>query len=168
MTTCDGVRKNLTALADGDLPPRRSASVRRHLVGCPECAAEAQAIQSAVVGQQQLLRAALSADDVDRTALWQQLRQALDEPPPLAKRFQRPWLLSGGALAAAAALIAVVTASGPRPLLVSAGVESPPVAVSTKPELFKDYGLIQELDALEYFDTVESVPLDDEPTSQNG
>ena len=48
------------------------------------------------------------------------------------------------------------------------GLESPPPAVVQHTELFKDYPLIERLDVLEHFDTVESVPLDDESAAQRG
>jgi hypothetical protein len=53
-------------------------------------------------------------------------------------------------------------------VFISVGIESPPTAVVREPDLYTDYPLIQQLDALEHFDTVQSVPLDDEPASQNG
>ena len=75
-------------------------------------------------------------------------------------------VLASSAVAAAAVILALVFAGGPAAVLVPLGVESPPVAVKANPELFKDYPLIQHLDALENFDTVQSVPLDDDQTGQ--
>jgi hypothetical protein len=66
------------------------------------------------------------------------------------------------------AVAAVLLAVGPQMVLMPLGLESPPPAVAQHTGLFKDYPLIERLDVLEHFDTVESVPLDDEGASRHG
>jgi anti-sigma-K factor RskA len=53
MTRHDEIRELLTDYVLGDLPPGENASVRRHLDGCPECAAEVRDLSIAfhAIGQ---------------------------------------------------------------------------------------------------------------------
>src|SRR5262249_41516280 len=81
--------------------------------------------------------------------------------------FSHPLAQAAGAVAVAVGLTLVV-AGGPKAVLIPLGVAPPPPAVRSHPDLFKDYSLIQHLDALENFDTVESEPLDDDQASFNG
>ena len=41
-------RADLTALLDGALPPDRAEELRRHLAGCPDCAAEERRLRGAL------------------------------------------------------------------------------------------------------------------------
>src|SRR5206468_3127715 len=81
-------------------------------------------------------------------------------------RFDWKWLLRPIPMALAAAALVVLmlveVAGGPEDVLVPIGVKAPPPAVSHKPGLFRDYAIIEKLDALENFDTVEVEPLDDD------
>jgi hypothetical protein len=109
--------------------------------------------------------------DVDAAVLHARLRRAVAaaaEPRPSRWR----WVLRPVVLAPVLTLLLVLglftAAGGPADVLVPLGVASPPPAVKRAPGLFKDYSLIQHLDELEHFDTVEAEPLDDEPDAQTG
>jgi anti-sigma factor RsiW len=171
MMNCRAVKEDLTAWCDGELSRRRAERIEQHLAGCGACAAEAENVSAAVRWQRQALPHVTAVANYEFSALEARLRQALAaEPDPRAPL--RSWFLRPVAIAAAAAMIAVIMffsiMGGPRAVLIPLGVESPPVAVSSQPELFEDYQMIQRLDALENFDTVESVPLDDDQALHAG
>jgi anti-sigma factor RsiW len=171
MMNCRAVKGDLTAWCDGELSRRRTERIEQHLAGCRACAAEAQSVTAAVRWQRQALPRVTAVADYEFSALQARLRRALTDEPalraPFWSRFFRPV-----AIATAAAMFAVVMLfsimGGPKAVLIPLGVESPPVAVSSQPELFEDYQLIQRLDALENFDTVESIPLDDDQAPHAG
>jgi anti-sigma factor RsiW len=165
MMNCRAVKGDLTAWCDGELSRRRTERIEQHLAGCGACAAEAQSVSAAVRWQRQALPRVTAVANCEFSALQARLRRALtDEPGPRVPFWS--WFVRPVAIAAATVMIAVVMLfsimGGPQAVLIPLGVESPPVAVSSQPELFEDYQLIQRLDALENFDTVESVPLDDD------
>lgn len=177
--SCRTVRENLSAWIDAELSRRWTDRVRRHLDGCAACSAEAENLRTAIAGQRHALARIMTLDNFDPARLRAQLRRALHEHSDTTARWSgapewdsprwgwllRPVAVAGAALTAAM-IGALVFAGGPRAVLIPLGVESPPSAVTREPELFKDYPLIQQLDVLENFDTVESVPLDDDQTSQ--
>lgn len=171
MPSCRSVRENLTAWVDGELSPRSAMRVQRHLAACSVCAAEADEMRTAIEWQRRCLPQAVMVAEFDPQPLQARLRRALaaePEPRPMwwARLFQ-PVAVAGAVVAAAVALI-VLMAGGPRAVLIPLGVQSPPPAVARETDLFKDYQLIQRLDALENFDTVESVPLDDDQAPYRG
>lgn len=175
MATCQAVQRNLTAWVDGALPAKREDQIRQHVTTCARCRAEAESIRAAVEAQQRTLSRAISVGDVDPELLWMRLQRT--RASSAATNAQRWWSAPWGwafrpvaVLGAALTVAAIVLfwVGGPAEVLIPLGVESPPVAVSRQPEMFTDYPLIQHLDALEHFDTVESVPLDDDQASQRG
>ena len=171
MANCRAVKVELTAWCDGELSRRRAERIERHLTECAACLAQAESLSAAVRWQRRALPRVTAVTDHDIGALQARLRRALAaEPEPRASFW--PWLFRPVAIAAAAAMIGVVVLfsmmGGPNAVLIPLGVESPPVAVSSEPDLFENYQLIQHLDALENFDTVESVPLDDDQTLHEG
>ncbi len=168
---CRAVKGDLTAWCDGELSRRRAERIARHLAECGACSAEAESVSAAIRWQRQALPRVTAVADYEFGALQAKLRRALAaEPEPRAPFW--PWSFRPVAIAAAAVMIGVIVLfsimGGPNAVLIPLGVESPPVAVSSQPELFEDYQLIQHLDALENFDTVESVPLDDDQTLHAG
>lgn len=189
MAKCRVVQENLTAWIDGELSPRWDDRVRRHLTGCPGCAAAADGLRKSIEMQRQTLARVTAVADFDSATAWVHLQRALRapiagaewirngtaaaSPPPVWLAVLRAWLtgrlaVAGAAMAVAAALLVLLVAGGPKAVLIPLGVTPPPVAVTRQPDLFKDYALIEELDALENFDTVESVPLDDDQASFSG
>lgn len=171
MASCRAVQRELTAWCDGELSRRRAERIAHHLAACATCAAEAESLRAAIAWQRQALPQIMAAGDLDVVPLHAQLRRAL-----AADREPRPqpwaWLFRPVAIAGAAAIVAIVVLlsimGGPRAVLIPLGVESPPVAVTSEPELFENYQMIQQLDAMENFDTVESVPLDDDQALREG
>jgi len=168
---CRAVKGDLTAWCDRELSRRRAERIEQHLAECGACAAEAESVSAAIRWQRQALPLATAVADYEFGALQARLRRALTaEPEPRAPFW--PWFFRPMAIAAAAVMIGVIMLfsimGGPNAVLIPLGVESPPVAVSSQPELFEDYQLIQHLDALENFDTVESVPLDEDQTLHAG
>ena len=122
-------------------------------------------MESAIQWQRQALAEVTAVDEFDPQALHAKLRRVLAAEPAASVPLWA-WLLRPVALASAAAIVAVVVLfsamGGPKAVLIPLGVESPPIAVSSEPDLFENYQLIQHLDALENFDTVQSGPLDEE------
>jgi anti-sigma factor RsiW len=171
MTSCRGVQKNLTAWVDGELSPHWTERVRAHVAKCPRCAAEADSLRTSIVLQSTVLTRLSEASDVDTAALGARLRRAVATEAeahwPAWSWIFRPVVLAP-ALALLAVLLLFTAAGGPTDVLVPLGVVPPPPAVKRAPGLFKDYTLIQHLDALQHFDTVESEPLDDEQGAQTG
>lgn len=164
---CPHCRDHLTAFVDGELGTLVGAWLRRHLRGNPACAAAADELRRAVQRQTALLAA---PTDVAGDELLASLRRSIAAlgpsapvvaPAPDTPSFSWPRPLLGG-LAAAAALVAVVAGLGGRgaeQVLVPLGLEEPPAAVAKKPELFREYDMIRELEALENFDAVNRVRL---------
>jgi anti-sigma factor RsiW len=170
MTSCRAVRENLTAWIDGELLPRWTERVRQHLAGCAQCAIEAEGLRGSIALQRQVLPRVV-AGAVDTVALQARLRRAVAAAPEPREHAWR-WIFRPVVLAPAFAVLAALAlfmfVGGPTDVLVPLGVAPPPAAMRRAPELFKDYTLIQHLDALENFDTVESEPLDDEQDAQTG
>ena len=125
MTThCDDLRQSLGVYALGALDPDDAAAVRRHLLECPECAAEADALQP--------LPGLLSLADGAAAAVNEPLSAAFEErlldayardtaaPPPrrrrlggVRRRLRPRWLAVGAAtVVAAAAAVAGVAVLG--------------------------------------------------------
>lgn len=165
MSNCRAVQEELTAWCDGELSDRQAQGIEQHLHACPACAAEAEGIRAAVHWQREALAQVVTAPDLNLAMLHGNLRRSLAADPE-PQRASWTWLFRPFALAGAAVMIAAMVLfsllGGPKAVLIPLGVEPPPVEVSSEPELFENYQLIQHLDALENFDTVESVPLDDD------
>ncbi len=175
MSGCRNFSEDLTAWLDGQLPDRRREQVSRHLANCTRCTAEIDSLHAAITLQGHVLRA-LTVTSVDTEALKTRLRRTLaaegDEGTPVW-RLRDVVASLWGRLALAGAVVSVAVAvlllaGGPGMVLMPLGLESPPPAVVQRTELFKDYPMIERLDVLEHFDTVESVPLEDEGAAQRG
>ena len=175
MRGCHDISQDLTAWIEGELAQRRCEHIREHLTACAPCSAEAASLRVAIAWQQRALRKVTSLDGVATVALRAQLQRALAEAEKRTPLWQwRPgWSSIWGRLALAGAalsfaVVVLLLAGGPGMVLMPLGLESPPAAVVQHTELFKDYPLIERLDVLEHFDTVESMPLDDESAAQRG
>ena len=171
MASCRRVQEDLTAWLDGELSLSRAADVSQHVGACAACRADAESLRASIAVQRTALRRLAAVGDVDTAALRAQLRRALAAESATRQPMWR-WVLRPAVLAPALAVLAVLllftAAGGPTDVLAPLGVAPPPPAVTRAPELFKDYTLIQHLDALQHFDTVESEPLDDEQGAQTG
>lgn len=173
MDHCRAVKREFTAWCDGELSRREAERVERHLAACAACSAEAESLSAVIRWQRQALRHVTAVADQECTPVQTRLRRALaaEIEPPGRARF---WSLIFGpvAIATAAAMIAIIVLfsvlGGPNAILIPLGVEAPPVAISSEPELFENYQLIQDLDAMENFDTVQSVPLDEDQGLREG
>lgn len=169
MPRCRVVHEDLTAWIDGELPYRRAERLQGHLATCGRCADEGRRLLVAIDAQRRALAAVTAVDDIAPGAPWAQLQSAMRRYEDKRRSFWgwlgdwalRPLPLTGAAVAAAVVLLLLI-AGGPAAVLIPLGVEPPPVAVKAHPDLFNNYPLIQHLDVLENFDTVESVPLDDD------
>jgi anti-sigma factor RsiW len=171
MSSCRAVQENLTAWIDGELSARSAERVREHVAGCPRCATETDSLRASIGLHRTVLTRLSDAGDVDAAALRARFRRAVAveaaERRPSWRWIFRPVVLAP-ALALLAVLLLFTAAGGPTDVLAPLGVAPPPPAVKRAPGLFKDYTLIQHLDALQHFDTVESEPLDDEQGAQTG
>jgi hypothetical protein len=176
MSGCHDFSEDLTGWVDGQLPDRRYDQVRRHLAACVACSTEIASLRAAVTWQRQALRAMTAADGLDTVALKTRLRRTMaaevDEAVPTWS-LREVWASMWGRLALAGAAVSLAVAvlllaGGPGMVLMPLGLESPPPAVVQHTDLFKEYPMIERLDVLEHFDTVESVPLDDEGAAQRG
>lgn len=157
---CRWFERELTALADGQLPAWRGAWARRHLLSCRACAARQAETESAVAAQRRLLPRLMPSSDVPMEEMLRRVRLRLAAEPELEVRRQlRPRLV----LASAAGIIAVVLAFRVlNPVWIAIGIESPPEQLTEKPELFRDYQLFEHLPAIENFDRVPSGDSPDE------
>jgi anti-sigma factor RsiW len=176
MASCRVIRENLTAWIDGELSSRWDDRVRGHLAECAACTTEADGLRKSIALQRRALSQVTSLPGFDPAPAWARVQRALrtaaaDTPETwtavVRAWFSRPLALAGAAVAVGLILLLAV-AGGPKAVLIPLGVAPPPVAVTSHPDLFKDYSLIQHLDALENYDTVESEPLDDDQASFNG
>lgn len=168
MGGCRFVQRNLTAWVDEALSARAQVRVTEHLRRCPECAATAAAWRGMIAGQRQVLRTLSAGSAVDAERLHARVRGVLAAEPAgkVESFFDLPWLprplvIAGGAVLAGVALLLLF--GGPAATLMALGIEAPPVAVARQTDLFTEYSVIQQLDALQHFDTVEAVQLDDHP-----
>jgi Putative zinc-finger len=176
MTSCHEIGEDLTAWIEDQLPTRRRERVRAHLSACAPCAAEADSLRTAIAWQQRALRAVSVLDNIDAAAMKAGLRRGLAaEAAEVAAAWtvRDVWASMWGRLALAGVTVSLVVlvvllAIGPGMVLMPLGLESPPQAVAQHTEFFKDYPLIEQLDVLEHFDTVESVPLDDGEARKRG
>jgi anti-sigma factor RsiW len=176
MPGCHNLSEDLTAWIEGQLLPRQHERIRLHIAHCVRCAREIDSLRAAIAWQQHALRAVTALDGVDTSVLKARLRHDLAKDAASATpawNLRHVWASMWGRLAlagAAAVVVAIVflLAGGPGMVLMPLGLESPPPAVAQQTELFKDYPLIERLDVLEHFDTVESVPLEDDSASQRG
>ena len=173
MASCRTVQDEMTAWIDAALPPRSAARIAEHLDRCAACAAAVARARTAIAQQRGGLSRLVAAESVAVAPLWANLRRALAsepdsvEPGWLWHGWLRPAAVAGAALAVGLiALLAVV--GGPTNVLIPLGVAPPPAKIKSAPGLFKDYAIIQHLDALENFDTVEAEPLDDDQGAQHG
>lgn len=168
---CQKARDNLTAWLDGALSSRWDEKLRQHLAGCSVCTAAADSLRKSIASQRNLLVAVAGPPTVNVPQLWVQLqreRAAADTPVVPA----RLWWLRPAAFASAAVAASVVgfvgVAGGPEAVLIPLGVKAPPPAVKRAPVMFKEYSIIQKLDILEHFDTVEAMPLEEDAASEKG
>jgi len=162
----------LTPWLDGELPESRARRLRHHLGRCGICAAEVERLRVAVGWQRRALPCLLRVEGVDPVALGRAIDATLaaERIPslPLRKPLLRPILVASVAVTAGLILLLLSVAGGPNAVLIPLGVKSPPSAVTREPDLFENYQLIERLDALENFDTVEAQPLDDDRTPHHG
>jgi anti-sigma factor RsiW len=162
---CASVREELTALVDGALSRSEVAKVQGHLDTCTACASELVAIRRTVALERVALAEPLPELSLGfATRLGQRLAEAAEEGE---RSWWRAWWwkpLAVGALAAVAVLLVAAPLGGPSAVLVPLGLQAPPPKVAKEPELFTDYAIIEHLDELEHFDTVESTPLNDDAT----
>lgn len=168
--TCDSISASLTAWIDGELSPADEQNVARHVADCSSCAQEAERLRTAIDWQKRMLPARLLDEPVDVASLRLGLRRRIgalrDQEEPSAASRSWAWLIRPLAVASAglalASLFLVWRAAEPETLLVSLGVEEPPAVVVRDPEMFKYLEVIEKLDALEHFEAVQAVQLDDE------
>lgn len=179
MPRCRTVRENLTAWVDGELSDRWQQRIDSHLRRCSVCEHDARALQHSVDQQRLLLRQVMATPTSDVHALLGGVRQAIAAgsmsdavPASWAGPRARHWFLRPLPLALAAAMVLTITltemAGGPDDVLVPLGVKAPPVAVTKKPAMFRDYAIIEQLEVLENFDTVVIEPLDDSQAFERG
>jgi hypothetical protein len=138
--------------------------VARHLAGCAACATAASEVRTASAAVGATLQASpLRPLDVD--AMWRRLQPQLSAPTPLAVPSRWRWVWRTAWAVAGAAAVALWLGSravgGPDAVLITTGVKPPPSPLKERPDLFKDYAIIEELDVLERFDTADTeAPLD--------
>ncbi len=178
MPRCPTIKENLTAWIDGELSVGWSERIEQHLARCPSCSDEARHLRGSVELQRRLLPQLVGASASDADRLFASVRRRIaaagadEEPERWWRRVSWTGLLRPLPMAAVAAVLLLVTlvevAGGPDDVLIPVGVKAPPAVVSHKPGMFRDYAIIEELDALENFDTVEVEPLDDDQVSERG
>jgi anti-sigma factor RsiW len=164
---CPRCRDDLTAFVDAQLDPLTHLRLRAHLLFRPGCAAAAASLRRVVDLQRDHLSEPVA---IDVEALLASARDAIralgvpragtaHQPPASGFRWNRS-LVAGMAAAAVILVTAVGIAGRPRTVLVPLGLEEPPAALAKKPDLFRDYEMFRELEALEHFDAVNRVRLE--------
>jgi len=163
---CWIVRRRLVAWIDGEIPPAQALRVERHVVDCPDCRTLAAHLGDAIAQQRELLAREREPADFDCAGAWATLWRAAAEPSA-APEWVATWhpLLAAGLATVMVVLLAALVSGRPRVVLVPLGIEAPPHAVAQQPELYRNYPILERLDALEHFDTVQSVPLEDQPSN---
>jgi anti-sigma factor RsiW len=150
--TCWRTQRDLTALADGELSPRRAAALRDHLGRCGPCGRLHREIESAVKQHTSLLRRA-GVVEVDVEPLLRKVVSRLDFIPQATFWWIRPPVLA--AAAAASLVVAFLAFSTRDSMLIVLGLQDPPKVVATKTDFFLDYPLFEHLEVLERLDAVE-------------
>lgn len=179
MPSCRRVKNNLTAWIDGEAGRVWGDRIEAHLQRCPSCQAEEQFLRATISHQRELLCHLLNPVPSDTAGMLAAIRKQaaqqdhsawLDEDEPWWTRWG--WLLRPVPVALAVAALLMVTlvevAGGPEDVLVPIGIKAPPAAVKRKPAMFRDYAIIEKLEALENFDTVDVEPLDDVDIEEQG
>lgn len=168
MTPCDSIGQLLTPWVDGELAPRDEQRVVQHLADCPSCAEEADSLRRAVAWQTPALATHMRATPVDveamRIALRPQINAARRDEERKARRSWVWWIRPLAMATAGLALVLVVAsrAGEPESILVSLGIAEPPAEVASHPEMFRYLDVIENLEALEHFEAVQAVRLEDE------
>lgn len=158
---CWLARRHLVAWIDGELPPDPARRIEQHVVGCADCRALATQLSAAIDRQRLLLQSVREPATVDLDAAWATLWRAAADPPAAPRPPLWQPVFAGALAGALGVLLAALVSGRPRTVLVPLGIEAPPHPVAQQPQLYRDYPILEQLDALEHFDTVESVPLDD-------
>lgn len=162
--SCERVREDLTALADGALPAAAAAALRAHLDACDGCAREARELAAATALSREFLAAELPVLRPGFDTRMRALLEGESRSGP-GRHLWRP-LLAGALAAAVAVLVLASSTGGPSSVLVPLGIQAPPPELAEKPALFRDYEILEHLDELEHFETVIQVPL--EPAGDGG
>jgi len=157
---CEEIKKLLTELLDGELPPEDAAAVEKHAAGCETCGAELGALRQMSALVKSLPKAAAPA------GLAQKVTASLDQQIAAHKRAAlMRWMHVGGWLSAAAALIIVIqlepwggsttSTSTPKRHEVAAPVETAnsPATPETEKEAgegyYRPYGSAKKAERLE-------------------
>ena len=162
---CSDAQADLTALVDGALEASQADAVRRHLGGCATCSAELAGIEDIILLTGDTLAELPVLRPGFETRLRARLAAARESSRPWYRRLWRPIFV--GAFASAGVLIMAGSVGGPSAVLVPLGIKAPPKVVAEKPELFKDYAIIEHLDELENFETVIQTPLENDITGED-
>lgn len=153
--------EDLTAYLDGELPQARSAEVKAHLAGCPDCRATEALLRSTV---EQLH--ALPAFEPSRAMRRELLAKVDAIPPPWLERlkaFFRPWvLLPTGGVVAAAVVLAVIGLEHRhrRPMELSAPAQ---LELAMNYDVVENYEVLgvdspEDLDVVEHLQDLEKTP----------
>ncbi len=106
---CRPIRRDVSALIDGDLGPRRAEEVKQHLSDCDVCAAECEAVHAL------LLRADIALTYSGKPLSFEALRREMATIDPLEQviRYQLPKLrIPGRVPRFAVAMILLLAAGG--------------------------------------------------------
>lgn len=108
--TCQYIRRDIPALIDGDLRPRRREEVCRHLATCPACAAERDALETLLKTSDEAL--AYQGAPLSFRALQCQMKTV--DPLEQVIRYQLPPLKIPGTVPRfAVAMVLLLVAAGP-------------------------------------------------------
>lgn len=108
--TCRDIRRDITALIDGDLRPRRREEVCQHLATCPACASERDALEKMLESADQAL--GYQGQPLSFSALQSQMKSI--DPIEQIVRYQLPPLRIPGTVPRfAVAMLLLLVAAGP-------------------------------------------------------
>ena len=144
------VQDDLTALADGALPPERRAAVEAHLAGCAECRRRRAALGSALAALASAPPPPEPRPGFEQRFYARLARERAAPRGPLARLLSGPrrWLVPAGGLAAAAAVAVAVGAVRAR---------EDRLEMARHLDLLEDYVAVASLGAVESDEDVDVV-----------
>jgi len=147
MTVAGQITDRLNAWLAGSLPEAEAAEVRAHLASCPACEEECHLLQAS--------RAVLWPQPAEDPRPWFATKVAARAAEIRPRPVGAPWwrvAFGGGLLAGAMAAVALIVVPlvqrsqpGPRDEMI----------LAQRLDLFEDFGIVQNQEALEDFEVVE-------------
>ena len=162
---CQNTQNLLKPFFGGELQGDVLYEVRSHLASCPACRSglSSQDLMEILPALDQSIEPASDFASRFYAKLDARRSRQVPAPQPRASRLKRPWIPEWSWRLAAAAVMAVVVATGfylrlsPNPMPDTSAVFYE-MEVTEKLSFFKDMALIEDLELFEDLDTIENLP----------